>query len=1114
MKKIIFLVTLCLYGCPETRPDRTSPPEPDQAPPSEGGVIIDLDMELIDLGRGEIIDQGLAMNDQEMAPDLQGAYGDPCRSNVDCVSGFCIASPRGFLCSQGCLLDQDCPDAGGPMGCNLYVENFGPDRQQICSPEEGSLCQPCFRDDHCFGGRCILGPQGNVCSVNCDDEGACPQGSECQTQRADGTLFESPQCVPDIALCGCGPEQAGETRSCVRTSPDISGRCFGQEVCDPELGWSGCDAALPSPEVCDGVDNNCNGAIDDGLETGTPCLVENEYGACSGTRLCEGAQGWSCLGPAPSSERCDLTDNDCDEVIDEGFIDGVGLYSSTQHCGGCNISCDELLPLAETTECITQDGESECVITTCREGFVLEGPTTCVPLTSRLCETCERDADCNADLGDRCIEYQNGNKFCGRACGEDSPFGVECPEGFSCDESGQCRIDVGTCLCSANDSFIIPCSLTSPTDPNVRCVGTLTCDRGDLSACELPQERCDGFDDDCDGSIDEGFVDPMSGAYVSDEHCGRCDYNCAALVSGEGMNGVGICDPNSGDPVCALRCDAGFVDVNGVQADGCECQVLDAQNDDPDRQGVDANCDGIDGVVARGIFVSPTGDDMAAGTREAPMRTIQAAIQRADGTRDHVYVAAGVYTEQLSLRPGVSLFGGYSADYQRRDLRGNETAIFPPLESAGDRFGTVSGFEISGSETIMAGFTIVGYAESRPGRSSYAVYLRNCSGDVSFTDNVIRAGTGGAGLRGQSGDSGTAAPDNATQGAPERSASANTCFNTFANRSPGGQGGRHQCVGSDDQPVSTHGGDGGMADCPTYDQPEESGFTGQSGDQGGMGGRGGYSQQLVVNGPSCACLVPQANNSTQVGIPGVSGQSGELGTAGEGCAQSNGRVIEGQWVAGDIQFNEGRGGDGLSGQPGGGGGGGGAGSGVEHGSNFGCNAQYDEVIGGGGGGGGAGGCGGTGGRGGSAGGGAFGVFIFFTQARATLPSVRDNRIERGFGGVGGDGGEGGEGGEGGLGKEAQTLTGDERVSLLACADPGGRGGDGGEGGDGGGGGGGCGGIAAGIFINGFNGVIPPSLNATNQFPQTGAAGTGGRGGLSLGLTGASGADGNYVEVAQ
>jgi len=118
------------------------------------------------------------------------------------------------------------------------------------------------------------------------------------------------------------------------------------------------------------------------------------------------------------------------------------------------------------------------------------------------------------------------------------------------------------------------------------------------------------------------------------------------------------------------------------------------------------------------------------------------------------------------------------------------------------------------------------------------------------------------------------------------------------------------------------------------------------------------------------------------------------------------------------------------------------------------------------------------------------------------------------GGPGGDGGEGGEGGEGSLGHLGLTLPSDQRVSGLACADPGGRGGDGGAGGDGGGGGGGCGGISAGIYLHNLTGLTPAYLRNSNSYPQSGSAGVGGRGGLSLGNTGSPGADGQYVEVAR
>lgn len=1112
---LIYLLTvLILWGCPEATPtsDPLSFAGIQAGSDEKGGTQMDL---IIDLGIEipEEIDQGPLGGHTPtggITSRLNVPYGGPCQSNSDCLTGLCIASPWGFICTQDCLHDQDCLDRPGPMSCTLAIGGFGPDVQLICAPDEGSFCQPCFRDDHCFGGRCISNPQGNVCSVNCGQDDTCPQGSECRNEAPDGTRFDEAQCIPDISLCGCTEAVAGQTRTCVRLGEDGEGRCFGEEICDPALGWSGCSAPTPSLEICDGVDNDCNGAIDD-LEDGDACTIENEFGSCPGVSLCEGANGLNCIGSTPIAERCDGLDNDCDALIDEDFLN-EGRYTSPEHCGGCNVNCSALLPLAETTSCIQDEsGVSACMITECREGFYLANETSCLPLSSRLCEPCERDSDCNEDIGDRCLQYPDGSTFCGRSCHPDSLFRVTCPSGFSCDAEDQCRLDSGSCLCGEEDLFIIPCSVTNPSDRTQSCVGSLTCEQGSLSACILPPERCDTFDDDCDGRIDEDFIDLATGTYIADEHCGRCDQNCLARVGGD-AHGVGTCLTDRQVPYCGLRCDEGFFDVNKIQADGCECELLTPDVDEPDPFGIDADCDGIDGQIPRGVFVSPSGDDDALGTIDAPLRTIQMAINLASDTRNHVYVAAGVYTEVIQLRSGISIFGGYSADYTRRDLTGNETAIFPPLELNGERLGTVTGLNIISEITKVSGFTIVGFDESNVGKSSYAVYLKDCNQNVKFNDNVIRSGTGGPGFRGRSGIPGVTASNNATTGSPERITSPEgVCSNDPINQSVGGQGASHLCITETGQEISTDGGDGGLADCPFYNQAEGNGEGGLS-INGGNGGAGGYNQSLIYDGTSCLCLVPTVAGATEVGVPGRSGSAGVSGQSGTGCALGTGRVLNGHWVAGTNGV-QGEGGPGGEGTPGGGGGGGGAGSGVQH--TFGdlCSLYFGEVLGGGGGGGGAGGCGGTGGYGGTSGGGSIGVFITFSQSGSLSPVIQNNVIERGFGGAGGDGGEGGEGGEGSLGRPALALSAEERTGLLACADPGGRGGDGGEGGDGGGGGGGCGGISTAIFIHGLTGTTPAFFN-NNSFPQTGAAGIGGRGGLSLGNQGNSGADGRYVEVAR
>ncbi len=88
-------------------------------------------------------------------------------------------------------------------------------------------------------------------------------------------------------------------------------------------------AGTISGETCDGVDNDCNGQVDENLSRS----CSNACGAV-GSETCSAGAWGSCNVPTTPTETCDGVDNDCDGQVDET---GPGLCASGEVCteGSC-----------------------------------------------------------------------------------------------------------------------------------------------------------------------------------------------------------------------------------------------------------------------------------------------------------------------------------------------------------------------------------------------------------------------------------------------------------------------------------------------------------------------------------------------------------------------------------------------------------------------------------------------------------------------------------------------------------------------------------------------------------------------------------------------------------
>ena len=324
--------------------------------------------------------------------------------------------------------------------------------------------------------------------IRCTEDDACPQGFVCEDEvcvaDADPPIDAGP-CVPndEPELCnGLDDNCNGEIDEGHDADGDGVTWCNGGQSTGRDCNDQDPQETPGKTEVCDGHDNDCNGSTDDGV--------------CQGSLVCE-----------PASGECVL--RDCrDDGCDPGYICRQGsdawscvVSKNPEDCRNGTLQCepDEV--------CNPQNGE-------------------CVP-AGELDSTCRADAECRDHLcvSPASLRMGDGDRFCAKTCCSTS----DCPADFVCWQPGG-----GFSACVSRSRLGLG---DGAAGGGAGCASDSDCASGSCVGSNCGEPCCD--DGDCGGgnctvAFDDGAPDSVKlicgsgGPFGAGFLCGA-DEDCGAL---------------------------------------------------------------------------------------------------------------------------------------------------------------------------------------------------------------------------------------------------------------------------------------------------------------------------------------------------------------------------------------------------------------------------------------------------------------------------------------------------------------------------------------------------------------------------------------------------------
>jgi hypothetical protein len=333
----------------------------------------------------------------------------PCGLSVgECSPGTTVCMPGGMLVCSGGV-------GPVPEACNGLDDD--------CNGVVDGITRPCYTGPAVTKnvGVCLPGSQPCTAAPGSGMEqwGACVGEVTPTTEICDGLDNDCDGAVDDQVPDGLG-HVTGDFCCQYGTKCGVGVCTFGAYACaGSQVVCAG--GVGPSAEVCDGLDNDCNGATDDLPGKGAPCILP---GGCPGVLDCGPNGSLVCVSGAQGVEVCNGLDDDCDGSIDEE-------PDVSQNDPAIGVVCDAPMPPSDQPPC--KSGISVCK----------EGAPACNGSVTPSAEVCDGiDNDCNGAVdtpnpcpGEQlCIEGQCRSKC--KTSGEfPCPGGEFCVDGYCVPEN-------------------------------------------------------------------------------------------------------------------------------------------------------------------------------------------------------------------------------------------------------------------------------------------------------------------------------------------------------------------------------------------------------------------------------------------------------------------------------------------------------------------------------------------------------------------------------------------------------------------------------------------------------------------------------------------------------